>query len=280
MIKITKVNSILLLILFIFLCLIFYSYLNNKKIISGFDTDKSKYLDGINKIYWINLDRSTDRKEKMEEMFKDEAFENIEIERISAIDGKSKNIDNILNNNLENQNNKFTKLQHACLLSHLNTIKEIRNNNNNNNINLIMEDDMTLEYKSYWKEPIKNIIKNAPSDWEIILLCYIYDKKLETNYTISGIYNTDISSTGAYLINKKGINKIMKSYKNNKFYLNKHLPLDADHYLFSECISYTYKYPYFTYNIDNDSEIHPEHLPSHVKAKKIIAKNAYGIDYD
>lgn len=272
-----RLNSILLiLVLIIFLLLFILFYLNDSKIISGFDVNKSEYLNGIDKIYWVNLDRSTDRKEKMEELFKDEVFNNIDIERISAVDGKSSNIDEILNSNLDNQNNKFTKIEHACLLSHLNTIKQ--SNEIDSNIVLIMEDDMTLEYKPYWKEPIKDIIKNAPSDWEIILLCYIYDKHLNNEYTLSGINNTSISSTGAYLINKKGVNKIMKSYKNNKFYLNKNLPMEADNYLFSECISYTYKYPYFTYPTENDSEIHSDHLPNHIKAKKITAKDVYGLD--
>jgi len=46
------------------------------------------YLDGIDIIYWINLDRSPDRKTSMESMFQDKAFDGIPIQRISAIDGK------------------------------------------------------------------------------------------------------------------------------------------------------------------------------------------------
>jgi len=33
-----------------------------------------KYLDGIDVIYWINLDRATDRKIKMEKLFQDPMF--------------------------------------------------------------------------------------------------------------------------------------------------------------------------------------------------------------
>jgi GR25 family glycosyltransferase involved in LPS biosynthesis len=258
------------------MCLIIYSYLNNKKIISGFDINKSKYLDGIDKIYWINLDRSTDRKEKMEEMFKDEVFENIEIERISAIDGKSEDIDEILNKNFKIQNKYFTKLEHACLLSHLNTIKLF--NESKNDVVLIMEDDMTLEYKPYWKDTVKNIIENAPKDWEIILLCYIYNEKLVDNYTKNGIHNTMVASTGAYLINKKGSNKIMEKYKNKKYDLNTDLSFSADFYLFTELISYTYKYPYFIYPTNNDSEIHSQDLDGHIKSKKLINKYIYNIN--
>jgi GR25 family glycosyltransferase involved in LPS biosynthesis len=274
--KFNKVKIILILLILLISLLIFLSYLNENKIISGFDTNKSEYLKGIDKIYWINLERSVNRKEKMEEFFKDEVFNGIEIERISAVDGKSNNINEILNNKLVNQNNKYTKIEHACLLSHLNTIKKC--NESNNNIALIMEDDNTLEYKQYWKESLTNIIKNAPSDWEIILLGYNYQEKLNDTYTKTGLNNKIISSAGSYLINKKGTDKIMKSYKNNKFILNRDLPVEADNYLFTECISYTYKYPYFTYSFENDSEIHSDHLNAHNNAKRFIAKDVYGLD--
>ena len=46
------------------------------------------FLDGIDAVYYINLDRSKERRDKMEEMFKDTAFLGKPIIRIKAVDGK------------------------------------------------------------------------------------------------------------------------------------------------------------------------------------------------
>ena len=51
-----------------------------------------KYMDGIDVIYWINLDRSNDRRIHMNNIFRDPVFKDMNIERISAIDGRHKNI--------------------------------------------------------------------------------------------------------------------------------------------------------------------------------------------
>jgi NADH:ubiquinone oxidoreductase subunit K len=55
------------------------------------------YLDGIDCIYWINLDRSIDRKQKMEEMFTDPIFIGKPIKRIEAVDGKTVILRNKIN---------------------------------------------------------------------------------------------------------------------------------------------------------------------------------------
>ncbi len=264
--------GIFILVLLLVIYFLFYGYFFSFR-----EDDKNTYLNGIDIIYWINLDKDIKRKKSMEEMFKDKVFENMKIERISAVNGKSSNINNIINENFKFQNKKFTEIEHACLLSHLNTIQLF--NDSDIDIALIMEDDMTLEYKSYWKEPIMDVIKNAPKDWEIIMLCYInYNGILNKTYTKNGKNNKMIYSTGAYLINKKGANKINNLYVNNKYELNDNYPVEADGYLFTELNTYTYKYPYFIYPIDNDSSIHPEHISAHNKSKKIIDKEVYKIN--
>ena len=59
------------------------------------------YLDGIDAIYWINLDRSVDRRQRMEKMFEDPVFAEKKIIRISAVDGKAHDIDQVLNTNFQ-----------------------------------------------------------------------------------------------------------------------------------------------------------------------------------
>ena len=163
------------------------------------------YLEGIDVIYWINLDRSPDRRKRMKKMFKDPVFKGKKIIRISAVDGKAPDIDQVLNANFQGmQPEKFTKVEYACLLSHLNAIKQF--SNSNSETALIMEDDMTLEFKPYWKKSVKKIMNEAPSDWEIIQLCYITNSGIPfENYTKYN--NGNFASGGAYILNKK------KNYK-------------------------------------------------------------------
>ena len=260
-------------ILFLLILLIIYFYSQSLTCINPYTSvsiqDKNNYLIGIDIIYWINLRKSRIRCKEMEKIFQDSVFNNIKIERIDAIDGKSTNIDSILNQNFINIQEQNTKVEYACLLSHLNTIYNF--SNSDNKIALIMEDDMTLEYKPYWKESITQIINKAPHDWEIIQLCYISQNTPIHLYNLNdGIF----FSTGAYLINKEGALKIKK--QNNLYILNQNINHTADEYLFKTLITYTYKYPLFIYKYNNNSTIHNNHIstihnPSKVKIDKIIS---------
>ena len=231
----------------------------------GFDNN-IKYLDGVDVIYWINLDRSTVRRQKMEKMFKDEVFKGIDIVRVSAVDGKTANIKKILNDNFSNLSNKYTDIEYSCLLSHLNAIKTFNKSDYQNA--LIMEDDMTLEYKKYWKITIKECASNAPTEWEILQLNYntstlpteLYSKTYKNFY-----------SCGVYLINKNGSTKINRIYKKNKIILPHNVIHTADYLLYYLCNAYTYKYPYFMYEAV-DSEIHPSHLEHHIYNKNAVTE--------
>jgi GR25 family glycosyltransferase involved in LPS biosynthesis len=268
-----KNKNIILFIIFLIIILIFF--IINKNINIEHYQDKN-YLDGIDIIYWINLEESIDRKNNMLNMFKDPIFKNKNIERINAIHGKKVN----LNNYIDNYNNKnyTSKSEYGCLLSHLETIRKF--SNSNYNIALILEDDCTLEFKKYWKNNIKQIIKEAPSDWEIIQLCYIQEDK---NHPIHNWNNKEKYlkphqySTLSYLINKKGAKKIINSiydFNKNKYKLNdKNTAYVADVFIYNKLNTFVYKYPYFIYISNNDSTIHSDHISAHDKSKQIIINN-------
>ena len=233
------------------------------------------YLDGIDIIYWINLDRSTDRRYNMESLFKDDAFKDIPQQRIVAFDGKS-NPESVIDK-LSFIHKRNSDTEYACLLSHLETIRAF--DNSSHNVALIFEDDVTLEFKKYWKKSVKEIISNAPQDWEIIMLSWIYDfnknvlfddwNDSQANYDKN---NDKYYSTLSYLINKKGSNKIMQTYTKNKYVLKNNLVPVADVYLYQTLNTYVYKYPMFIYKSDNDSLIHANHLNLHLKSKNKIVE--------
>ncbi len=80
----------------------------------------NKYINGIDAIYWINLERSTERRDKMTQMLSYFPVTNI---RINANDGKN-DMEDIYNMfQINDTNYSRTKIEYACLLSHLNTIK-------------------------------------------------------------------------------------------------------------------------------------------------------------
>ena len=250
-------------------CFFMYKYWfsNNNK--------KKDYLKGIDIIYWINLERAINRKQEMETMLREPIFKTIKKQRIVAIDGLNDNIENEIKDSIIKTNNSSTNLEYACLLSHLNTIK--RFSTTDKKIALILEDDMTLEYKQYWNKSIDTIIKNAPDGWDIIQLCYIIK-----SYIPRGEYTKNAKlfhSTGAYIINQKGAQKLMSKICNqNKYDLNIDISHNADIYLYEELNTYTYKYPYFIYKTDNNSYIHEEHVENiHNRSKQLIENNIYNI---
>ena len=219
--------------------------------------DHNKYIDGIDIIYWINLDRSIDRRKTMELVLSNFDIKNV---RIKASDGKLESDSAIYDSFICN---KFvnTKLEYACLLSHLNTIKEFANSNNN--IALIMEDDVSLEFSIYWDKSLSTIINNAPKDWEIIMVGFMptplvdtFAQNLYQDNTHNKNKNNILYSTFSYIINKKGAQKFMnKLIENNKYNLNLYSGHEADVFIYKLIQTYTYKYPYFTFPLLNDTNI-------------------------
>lgn len=269
-----KILVIVVLFIIIGLLLYFYSaktsFKQDEYTISKPYNPNIKYMDGIDVIYWINLDRSNDRRIQMNTIFQDPVFKDIQIERIPAVDGRNSNMVYPKLNFMYKQKNDY---EYACMLSHLETIR--RFSRTNHDVALIMEDDITLELKKYWRKSVREIIKNAPSDWEVIQLCYIINGN-RTNPKQFELYQRNIRNTcvsaAAYLINNKTAKKIINDiYIDGKYNLEHYIIHHADCYIFSKTITYTYKYPYFIYKSNNDSLLHPEDLNHHERSKlKVI----------
>jgi GR25 family glycosyltransferase involved in LPS biosynthesis len=214
-----------------------------------FDIHK-KYLEGIDIIYWINLERSTERRDKMETIFTDKQFDNIPKVRINAVDGKTLNLDDYF---ITKPTIQLTNNQYACLLSHLIAIREFEKTNEN--VALILEDDMSLDYQEFWNHNIKEIIEQAPSDWEIIKISNIPMNCNENEYEHQNqLFSKNCTaSTLAYLINKKGAKKISERWYNNKYDIDLNIIPVADMYIYSVLNTYEYIIPYFTFHDNNDS---------------------------
>jgi len=229
-------------------------------------TDKiNKYIDCVDIIYWINLDRSVDRRKNMEKNLKHFASKN---KRIKATDGTSN--ENIYSNFINHGKFNRTKIEYAVLHSHLKTIEEFANSPYQ--IALIFEDDLSLEYVPLWDKKLSEIIDKAPKDWDIIMLNYVTTIKLNNLYTLNT--NGKISSCLSYIINKNGAKKLINQIKqDNKYILYNDKIHTADDYIYSLLRTYAYKYPYFIFPNNNDSTIHPHQLSYHNYSKMIAEKN-------
>jgi GR25 family glycosyltransferase involved in LPS biosynthesis len=169
------------------------------------------------------------------------------------------------------KNKRNTNVEYACLISHLNTIKQF--SETEYDTALIFEDDVTLEFKPFWKKSLKKIINDAPNDWEIIQLCYITQQQLTNEYTLNNYKKNrygGIASMAAYIINNNAAKKFINETYNpdtKRYRLLDYHTHEADHYLYKCLRTYTYKYPYFIYPTDNNSTLHPEDLNSHIRSK-------------
>jgi GR25 family glycosyltransferase involved in LPS biosynthesis len=229
--------------------------------------NKFSLINGIDTIYWINLDRSKDRRDILEKFLSNVQVKN---KRITGSDAK---LDvNIRNNFVFRQASEQPQPAGAygCLLSHLRTIKEFWDSKEKTA--LILEDDISLDFMKYWNKDLKTIINQAPPNWDIIMMHYT-DTDINNHRYLYNRWNPQIYSTMAYIINRRGAEKIMRLYINNKWYINE--PNHAsDMVVYKNCNTYVYRYCYFTINTNMNSLIHDSHLQLHNHSKK-FAENIW-----
>lgn len=243
-------------------------------------------LDGVDSIYWINLDRAKERKKHMEKVLSDEVFNGIPIQRISAFDAKKGNIHKkfLLTPDIASRNSFITPQEYSCLYSHLEAIRAF--SNTDHETALVFEDDLSLEYKKYWTKSIQQVIDDAPKDWEVIKLCMrgladnvvkkytlwepIQVKKKMTKCGLTNGWTADWSAV-AYLVRKKGADKLMKNlYHDDKYVLDNTRLHVSETIIFQGLKTYVYKYPYFTVRDNNNSFIQGQtNSYAEVPSKKI-----------
>ena len=235
-------------------------------------------------VFYINLDRSKDRKIRLEKQLS-KYFSNYN--RISGIDGNNLK-PNIFKNSFDDINYDFTDFKNwdkrakpesviGTLLSHMKAIRQI--NKLNYDYAIIMEDDLDFKYKNKWNISIQEIMNNAPSDWQLIKLTPGMNK-LDNNIKL---YNNKITyrkllkeewCMGCYIINKKFIKKTLNYIQNNKFKINKEKNpnLASDYFLLDNIKGYEFTKPLFCFY--EDKSLIDDYSTSDKKINEII-KNFY-----
>ena len=260
----------LLSLIFIGISYLLYKKLSYSLLVQNFKINKNKLnsissqklINKINvPVYYINLDRSPQRKKFMEHQF--DRYNITNYKRIAGIDGKQLN--NILKDNINgtiftNNYHDLTKNEVGCLLSHLKAIKTAYDNNLDQV--LILEDDCSLDLMFFWEDKLTYLLNklNKP-DWEIFQLytgnCIDFNSKkcsLQTG-------KKDCWGCVGYLINRKGMEKIINFIKTNnqneiilgKYFNNKLFPTrgQSDIFLYQIAKTYYLDTPLFCTNNSN-----------------------------
>lgn len=247
----------------------------NKKQIKNTQKNNQKQISmhifrEIPKMYYINLKRSVKRNTQMKNQL--EKY-NFKYERFNAFDGRKKDVWEHLNLPLFSNYNyvKQTNLELACLLSHIYVIKKAYNDNQKYAI--VLEDDVGLTFLNKHKKRFLNILNQYPKDYEIIQLTSSGKKVLENKKNkIFSKWNFKNWGTFAYLINRKGMEKIINMYSKMNYY-NKTRHYVADYLLYINLKTYTLHIPFFNHYY-NSSTINSHNFvnKNHNKIEELMEK--------
>ena len=230
-------------------------------------------LSGIDVIYWINLERSPERRIHMQHILQDEVFSGIPAIRIIAKDGKT--MPNMFLNHYKiERQSRCSDVEYACLLSHLDTIREF--SNSTYDVALIQEDDVTLDIRKYWSKTVREVMNYAPRDWEIIQLCYMTEKKHIPNEDYVATYGTYFSAA-AYIVKKAAAKRLISElYDGRRYRLDNVSRHVADEYIYKKLRTYTYRHPFFIYKANNTTTLmHNNSLAFHESSRRDIEEVLY-----
>ena len=246
------------------------------------------------KHYWINMERSLDRRKFMESQFFKYGIENY---RISAETPETiKAHDYTIIRNADSMD-CTTPEEIACILSHLKAIQQGYDDLvvgdgcdgcDSDSYFCVLEDDITLLNIDFGK--ILNYInKKKEADVEVLQLytsshpvviqlyneCFLKDGGSGGSGDGSNvIVKRTESYPGAvyYLVSRKAARKILDAYvvSKNKYDLSYSSWTAADNIIYAPVSSYVITYPVAITDIAFGSTLHPEHLPNHENCNNII----------
>jgi hypothetical protein len=220
---------------------------------SMMDKNKSTYkLKNIGPIYYLNLDGQPERKEYMEQQFKEWEIENYT--RISAYDGREDDLSDIVSGRYPQM---MTSGEIGCTTSHLKAIKHWYETSDSPYA-VIMEDDVDLQIVKNWDFTWSQFYSLVPYDWDVIQLAIICTGPLHVQ--LHKRFVNDFS-TACYMISRHHAEKIIKHHiRGNKYKLDNGVKprAVADDLIYNS--GNTFSIPLFLYRIALGSSIHPEHI--------------------
>jgi hypothetical protein len=229
---------------------------DQRNVYNNINIDYNK-INGINAILWINLERSENRRNNMEELLKNINIPNF---RINAIDGKNVNVRDIINIEFQRE---LSNYEIACTLSHLKAVNYLKDLEGE--YFMICEDDILLDTILLFNNDLNDIIRKSPK-FDVLLINKIWTYKFDQIYPEWNDYwknDLQIAGAGCYIISRSGINKLINDAEyidDNNFIFNTNKKFDvSDIYLYSKLDTFVYKYNFISM-VYEESTIHNEHL--------------------
>jgi len=217
-----------------------------------YSEDTHRKLQGLPHIFWINLERSPDRRKYMETLLNRYSLSNT---RVEACDGsKYETFATISNVSPGNIN----KSELGCFCSHLKALEWFLQSDLENC--LIAEDDLSFEFTSYWPKTFREYMNEIPADCQILQLAQTVLTKTSPESTTIKAHKPHTYGAVIYLVRRSGAKQLLEKIQktvDNKYSIEKYTYL-ADTFLYS--IAGVYSIALFsTYNIFR-STIHPKNV--------------------
>merc|ERR1719160_2300602 len=176
----------------------------------------------IKKVFYINLDKETQKKNKMEAKLKQsgltyERFPAATWQEIQKMP-KDKDVPQELLQYSSQGNSDYLKwfpenakqVTHAIYLSHARLLKKIsEEDNDSDDVYVVLEDDVTLNKN--WKEELTEKAKTLPKDWDVAKFVYWGIKRCEDKVPDSDWYE--------YRSPSMWTNKVDSMYSGNQAYM-------------------------------------------------------------
>ena len=247
------------------------------------------------KIYYINLDRSTQRKKSVEDQLNLKLtlstknqwpIQHQRIVAFDASDGWNKENNSYFDEQLnetyyfhkkKDLEHKITDRNVAITLSHFKAIKKFLKDDID--FGIIIEDDVSFQYIDNFRELLDDVIKYAPENWDVISLHSSLNRVIEKNieHYKNGINfykleKNEMKSSACYIINKKGATELLKRYLVNGIYTFPYqYELCSSESIIHQLNSYIYTKPTIAIIDNNISSVGSAH-PFDKKSNEVIKK--------
>jgi glycosyl transferase family 25 len=216
-------------------------------------------LSGFAPVYVINMERSIDRKEYIEDHFKKYGVSKYTF--VKAVDGSIEDIPNFVVNS---QALQITNGEAACSISHLKAI-ELWLDSSDSEYGIIVEDDVSFETVDFWNFEWTDFLNSVTKKYDILQLAIINNFKVNPRLHLREILDW---SASVYLIKRDYAKKLIARHKvGDKYILNvpRHLSV-SEGMLFGNALCYSI--PLFTYSLNLGSSLNESHIDTVHKRSK------------
>jgi GR25 family glycosyltransferase involved in LPS biosynthesis len=210
-------------------------------------------LEEFGPVYVINMKRSLDRKNYIQNHFK--KYGVLDYTFIDAVDGSKEDVKNLLNNPINES--VISKNEISCTISHLKAI-EYWLKNSDSEYAIIAEDDVSFETTDFWEFTWKNFLSSVNKNYDILQMAIINNFLINPRLHLREFLDW---SAAVYLIKRPYAKKLIAKHKIDDKYTfvqESRYKCLSEGVLFGSSLSYSI--PLFTYSLDHGSSLNEDHI--------------------